>query len=699
MPQRPPWLHLPWLRAPRRLARRLALVNALQLLLVGGSLSWFSYSLGRQSGLELSEHYRQIAAIRELSQRLSQRLSAPRTINALNLLEIRSDHHALSDYDHFARIFWRQMQVFPVSYINYGGASGDFIGVERTDSGELLLNEDTPRRGRGRMVVSRLGPRGERGRQLEIIPGLTTFHAEAWYADTVRAGRPTWSAIYSWEDKPEIFSISYNAPLYGPDRRLVGVIGVDMVLSQLSTWLSQIWRDREGLALIVEPDGRLVASSRPADTLSKAGGRLHRADLASLRNPLAQTLLARKFQPRDSSGPLTLRPGVLKAIPSQPVLVAGRPYFIDASRWGQEEGLDWLLLTALPAEAKTRASAGSTWIALLGSALALGLAALLADQLIRWLLRPLRQLQGAAGQLSDSLGSNGAQPLHFSSGIQAGDSSEMQAVDGAISQLVGRFNRLTAQQRRSAERERQRDAQALALLKEKLRSSLEAAAVAHEINQPLSVLLLNSQLLLEQLGSQHDTALPASWRHQLQTISTEAERVVLTIEKMRTLLRNVQTEPQRLDLREVARSAVLYLRSSGLADGCDLEDHGLEASAEPAWIKGDAVQIQIAIVNLLRNAAEALADTSSREVWIGIDLQRDAEGWQLSVADSGPGFAADTDPGTLLQTTKAGGSGLGLFVVCTTMDNHHGRMELGRSQRGGALVRLHLPAAPSIPAT
>ena len=128
------------------------------------------------------------------------------------------------------------------------------------------------------MVVSRLGPRGERGRQLEVIPGLTTFHAEAWYADTVRAGRPTWSAIYSWEDKPEIFSISYHAPLYGPGRRLVGVIGVDMVLSQLSTWLSQIWRDREGLALIVEPDGRLVASSRPADTLSTAGGRLQRTE-------------------------------------------------------------------------------------------------------------------------------------------------------------------------------------------------------------------------------------------------------------------------------------------------------------------------------------------------------------------------------------------------------------------------------------
>ena len=101
------------------------------------------------------------------------------------------------------------------------------------------------------MAVYRLGPTGERGRLMELIPGMTTFHQEAWYADTVRAGRPTWSAIYSWEDKPEIFSISFNTPIYSAGQ-LQGVIGVDMVLSQLSTWLAEIWRHQGGLALIVE---------------------------------------------------------------------------------------------------------------------------------------------------------------------------------------------------------------------------------------------------------------------------------------------------------------------------------------------------------------------------------------------------------------------------------------------------------------
>ena len=85
---------------------------------------------------------------------------------------------------------------------------------------------------------------------------------------------------------------------------------------------------------------------------------------------------------------------------------------------------------------------------------------------------------------------------------------ELMALDGAIAELVERYNTLTRNLREAQERERFRDAQTLALLKDKLRSSLQAAAVAHEINQPLSVLLLNSQLLLERSRQANAPELP-----------------------------------------------------------------------------------------------------------------------------------------------------------------------------------------------
>lgn len=690
-----------WLTTPRHLTGRLALTGSLQLLLVAGSLGWFTYSLGRRSGLAVSEQMRQIAAVQELSRSLSHRLEAARTITALNLLEISSGEHPLTDYAHFARLFWRQMQVFPVAYINFGGRAGDFVGVERSADGQLLLNEDTARLGRGRMAVSHLGRNGSRGALIETIPGLTNLHEEAWYADTVRAGRPTWSAIYSWEDKPEVFSISYNAPVYGAGRQLQGVVGVDMVLTQLSAWLSQLWRHHGGLALIVEPNGRLVASSRPELTLTRADGRVQRASIAALRDPIARALLTAKFQRPGGSAPgpgatgeLQLRPGVLAAISPKPVTVGEQTLFIDASPWGQREGLNWVLLTAVPAEPRTRASERATTIALVASGLALLLAAWSANLQLRGLLRPLEQLRRATTRLSDSLDRSDATALRLESGIGPADGLEMQELDRAIGELVEHFKAASAELAAAAERERQRDAQTLALLQQKLRSSLEAAAVAHEINQPLSTLLLNSQLLLEQVGSHPNAALPAAWRQQLQGIHDQAQRVVVTIEAMRTLLRNVQTEHQPIDLRSVARSAVLYVRSGGSADTIRLDTTGLDGCEQPAWMHGDAVQLQIAIVNLLRNGLQAVEQAGGPDPWVAIGLERCGEAWQLSVADNGPGFPADWGGDTLLRTSKPSGSGLGLFVVRTTVENHHGSIQLQPRPGGGALVLVRLPADP-----
>ena len=65
------------------------------------------------------------------------------------------------------------------------------------------------------------------------------------------------------------------------------------------------------------------------------------------------------------------------------------------------------------------------------------------------------------------------------------------------------------------------------------------------------------------------------------------------------------------------------------------------------------------------------------------------------MADNGPGLPPQALDNTPLQTTKATGSGLGLFVVRTTMDNHHGRLECGESERGGALLQLWFQALPT----
>ena len=685
------------LRPPKRLANRLALVSALQLLLVTGGFSLLSYSLGRRSGLELGEAYRQNASVVDLSIRLSNKLSYPIWINELNLNWLRNTPERQRDPAAISERFWSQMQVFPVDYINIGSTDGAFVGMERTGAGELLLNEDTARSGRGSMAVYAMTSTGQRGRLLERIPGMSDTHQEAWYVQTARAGKPTWSSIYAWEDQPEVFSISYNAPVFGPNRSLRGVVGVDMVLSHLSTWLQGVWKQRKGLAVIVEPNGDLVACSQADLTLQREGGMVRRANLRNINNPLVQAL-SRAFFISGAKGGLQNQPNNWGETRSpQRVSVNSSTYTLQANPWGQEEGLNWILLTALAANPSSTAAERNSQLAMIAAAAALAGAVVLINRQITGLLKPLGQLESASRQLGTTLATaagTSSGNLHFNSGLTTTAGEELVALDGAIAELVERYNRLTTNLQEAQERERFRDAQTLSLLKDKLRSSLQAAAVAHEINQPLSVLLLNSQLLLERSQREGSPPLPDAWRGQLQSIRTETARVVLTIEKMRALLRNVQTEHQRLDLRAVAQSALLYARTAGPVSRVLVNSTELDRLSTPAWIDGDAVQIQIAIVNLLHNAAEALTEQGRNDPWIGISLKREGEQWWLSVEDNGPGLPPEALDETPLQTTKASGSGLGLFVVGTTMENHHGTLECDVSQRGGALLRLRFPALP-----
>ena len=81
--------------------------------------------------------------------------------------------------------------------------------------------------------------------------------------------------------------------------------------------------------------------------------------------------------------------------------------------------------------------------------------------------------------------------------------------------------------------------------------------------------------------------------------------------------------------------------------------------------------------------------------YLPLALWAEADQWCLEVADNGPGLPQSLLDQLPLQTSKASGSGLGLFVVQTTMENHHGQLDVAVSAEGGALLRLRFPALPS----
>jgi signal transduction histidine kinase len=246
-------------------------------------------------------------------------------------------------------------------------------------------------------------------------------------------------------------------------------------------------------------------------------------------------------------------------------------------------------------------------------------------------------------------------------------------------------------------------------LRQALRASLAAAAVGHEIKQPLSTI----RLLCQQANRSNPSS---ELRPLLAQLDSESSRVARTVESMRMLLSNVQSNQEPLDLASAASNAITYTHHQRrvLEVGFTAEGvHGLPLHDSPLPVTGDPVQLQIAISNLLRNGAEAAATMPPERRVVRLRLQRLPASAEhphglagLEVADSGPGLAGmeqgdqGADAGRELgrqplRTTKAGGSGLGLFVVRSTLEQHGGWLQAGRCpDLGGAAVSLWLPLRP-----
>lgn len=289
-------------------------------------------------------------------------------------------------------------------------------------------------------------------------------------------------------------------------------------------------------------------------------------------------------------------------------------------------------------------------------------------------------------------------PVHASTGAATmpdlGGSSltELSELAGIVNDRSRRVNELTASLEAARRREKDAELRKRADLQHKLKSSLSAAAIAHEINLPLSNIVLGAKMAastLDRLGAAGEPLRP-----MLSGLVQESERAVSTIERMRMLLRSVQTNLTPVDIANVLHNAVLHVAT-------ETERHGISVSVRGAdtacFVDGDASQLQIAVVNLLRNAAEAIASHPGTTRRIDVELVRAQSGngdsratVELVVGDSGPGIADLEAIEAPLTTTKPDGTGIGLYVVRATVENHGGDLRIGRSPLGGAEFRIVL---------
>lgn len=219
-----------------------------------------------------------------------------------------------------------------------------------------------------------------------------------------------------------------------------------------------------------------------------------------------------------------------------------------------------------------------------------------------------------------------------------------------------------------------------------------AATLAHELNQPLSAAatyLHASQVDMERAGPLGDSAL-----RTVELAKSQLLRAGKIIRRMRELL---SLEARRLD-SERASSMVEdlapVLAMIGSSKGVAIR---LDVAAEDDRVQAERIQFQQAMVNLTRNAVEALSDHTAPEVVI-VGRPISDNQYRISVEDNGPGIADDQIDRIFqpLTTTKTGGMGLGLSVTRTIVESHGGRLQVSRSALGGAAFSFTLNREPSV---
>jgi two-component system sensor kinase FixL len=219
-----------------------------------------------------------------------------------------------------------------------------------------------------------------------------------------------------------------------------------------------------------------------------------------------------------------------------------------------------------------------------------------------------------------------------------------------------------------------------------------ASALAHELNQPLAAIsnyMKGSRRLLDASSDPNRTKIEGA----LDRAAEQAIRAGQIIRRLRDFVARGESEKRVESLSKLIEEAgalgLAGAREQGVRLRFNLDRHH-------DLVLVDRVQIQQVLVNLFRNALEAMAQSSHREL-IASNVPAADDMIEIAVSDTGSGFPDDVQQ-NLFQTfftTKETGMGVGLSISRSIIEAHGGRMWAEGNPSGGAIFRFTLPAASS----
>ncbi len=218
------------------------------------------------------------------------------------------------------------------------------------------------------------------------------------------------------------------------------------------------------------------------------------------------------------------------------------------------------------------------------------------------------------------------------------------------------------------------------------------ASIAHEVNQPLSGIITNASTCLRMLDANPPNIEGA--RETARRTIRDGNRASDVIARLRALFTKREFALEPLDLNEAAREVIALSSNDFQRNRIILQS---ELADDLPTVTGDRIQLQQVLLNLLRNASDAMVDVHDRPRYLFVKTEREeGDRVRLTVRDAGMGLPPQSLDSLFdaFYTTKNGGMGIGLFVSRSIVERHQGRLWAEPNDGPGATFSFSIPRAP-----